>query len=266
MIETVSTLEPREHRAVTMLLARIVEPGRPRLLRTLLFGSKARGDFDENSDVDLLLVYDLHPDDRDALAAAVNREAHRVAAATGVAIEPWAIPAADLEAGRRTPMLVDALDDGRPLWPIGAPPLRLPFTPADARFCASCLADWVLAGGPIVRRALEEGRRDDAALRARDDITRLATAALLLTGDTRHRRRGSLLRFEERFVGRRLVSPRVRSALDWAAAGFPADGGRGVQQPPPTPAATASAELGFDLAAVMETEVLPRVLRQIGRG
>src|SRR5690606_41207397 len=98
---------------------------------------------------------------------------------------------------------------GLPLWPPGAPPIRLPFTEADAHFCAGCLLDWVYEGGTVARAALADGRWADAARRARDDITRLATAALLLEGDTRHRNVGSLRRFRRRFVQTGVMPPAV---------------------------------------------------------
>jgi hypothetical protein len=66
-------------------------------------------------------------------------------------------------------MLVDALADGRTLWPPRAPPLRIAFMPEDALFCASRLLEWVEHGGPLSRRALTRGDRGTAAARARDD-------------------------------------------------------------------------------------------------
>ena len=261
MIPPVPTLDPREHDAVARFLLAMLAAGDPPLLRAVLFGSKARGDFDEDSDIDVLVVCDVPPSHRDRASAAVYRLADHVSALTGVDLEPWTVCAADLQEGCRTPMLVDALEDGFPLWPRS--PLRLPFTPADACFCASCLLDWVAEGGPIVRAALASGRLADAARRARDDITRLATAALLLEGDTRHRRTSSLLRFRQRFLLPRILSPRLLHPIAWAYDAFPPNGGRGVEHPPVTPAAIASAELGYQLARVMETETVPWILRRI---
>lgn len=264
MIATPPTLTPRERRALRTLVREVVRRGDPPIRRVLLFGSKARGDFDDESDVDALFLCDVHPDERRRAALVLHELAARVARETGVEIEPWAVPAADLQRGRRTPMLVDALDDSVPLWPPGSPPLRLPFTPEDAAFCADCLLQWVEDGGPIVRDALEAGEWAHAATRARDDITRLATALLLLDGDTRHRRRSSLRRFEERFVRPRIVSPRVLPALAWAAAAYPPDGGRGDLHPPVTATAAFSAPLGYRLASIMQAHVAPLVLERLG--
>lgn len=263
MIEPTPTLTPAERRALTTLLTRTLSAAEPPVLRAFLFGSKARGDFDAASDVDLLLVCDVDPDEREYAGRLVARDALIVRRETGIAVEPWAVTAADLIEGYRTPMLIDALDDGHPLWPLGTPPLPLPFTPADARFCASCLLDWVAAGGPIVREALEARRWGEAATRARDDITRLATAALLLTGDTRHRRISSLERFAERFVHTRLLPPALLPALAWATTAYPPGGGRGAERPPATPEAILTAPRGYQLARRMEAEVVPYLLEGI---
>lgn len=260
MIEPVPTLTLKERRALTAFLDRILADGAPPIRGAFLFGSKARGDFDRRSDVDVLFICDIPPDLRHDAAAMLGAAAEAIGDMTGVVIEPWAVPAADLEQGWRTPMLIDALEDGVRLWPRGAPPLHLPFTPADALFCADCLVDWVDEGGPIVRQALREGRWDVAAQRARDDITRLATSALLLSGETRHRRVSSLQRFERQFVRPRIVSPRVLPALQWAAAAYPPDGGRGLEHPPASPTAVQTAPLGYELASLMEEATLPVLL------
>ncbi len=263
-MSTAAWLQPDEGDAVAELIDQLLERGWPPVLRAALFGSKARGDFDARSDVDVLLVCDVDPADRTAAGALAANVAAAVAAHTGVRLEPWVVCARDLEEGRRTPMLVDAVADSVPVWPPGAPPLHAPFTRADAVFCAGRLLEWVSAGGAEAREALREGRFVDAALRARDDIARMATAALLLTGDTRHRRRGSLERFEEVFVRGGLVSSAVRPALAWAAAAYPPDGGRGQEIPPVTDAGARTAALGCELAARLERELVVPMLERIG--
>lgn len=263
MIARTAALTPPEHRAVAGLVDRALHDAGAPLLAAVLFGSKARGDDDADSDVDVLLIFDTDRDAAIALGGWLANEAERLGDATGVVLEPWSVPAVDLGRGCRTPMLVDALDDGAVLWPPDRPPIRLAFTPADACFCAERLLEWVAEGGPVARRALAAGRLVDAAGRSRDDITRLATAALLLTGDTRHRRAGSLRRFDDRFVGT-AVSPAVRPAIAWAIAAFPSDGGRGRDTPSVPAAAAATAGRGIECAATMETHVVPWVLDRIG--
>ncbi len=260
VIAPTPTLTAREHAAVAALIARVVDRDDPPLLHALLFGSKARGDFDAASDVDVMLICDMDPEERRAAAAALAREADDVARATGVALEPWAVACADLEEGWRTPMLVDALEDGLPLWPPGAPPIRLPFTEADARFCAGCLLDWVYEGGTEARAALADGRWADAARRARDDITRLATAALLLEGDTRHRNVGSLRRFRRRFVQTDMVAPVVLPALAWAESAYAALPRHAGEAARLSAAAAETAPAGCRLAAVLEAVLVPWIL------
>jgi hypothetical protein len=246
-----------EEEALETLIARILSAEEPPILRAVLFGSKARGDADAASDIDLLLICDLPPDEREEASRILARDARIVSNLTQLQIETWAVAAADLDEGWRTPMLVDAIEDGLTLWPRNAAPLRIPFTPADARFCARCLLDWVEAGGPIVQRALTQRRWASAAQRARDDITRLAAAALFLNGETRHRRTTSLDLFAERFIHTGYFPPEILPALHWAAAAYPPDGGRGTGRPPPTSTAIASAQSGFRLAALMAEEVVP---------
>ncbi|MFW6079755.1 MAG: nucleotidyltransferase domain-containing protein [Gemmatimonadota bacterium] len=255
-------LDSREHDAVGRLVERARRDFAATLLCAALFGSKARGDDDDESDVDVLLLYDSPRRSVPGIAERILETADAIRERTGVALEPWTVATPDLRVGCRTPMLVDALHDAAALWPPDRPPPRIGFTPADACFCAERLLEWIACGGPATRRALEHGRAVDAAGRARDDMTRLATAALLLTGCTRHRRAGSLLRFQRRFVGR-IVSPAVRPAVRWALLAFPPDGGRGYETAPVSPAAVATADLGLGLAARMESLVLPWVLARI---
>jgi len=258
-------LTARERAAVRALVRRALAARRPPVRAAYLFGSKARGDARPGSDVDVLFLCDVAPAEPDAAGRALARLAARVAERTGVPLEPWAVPLADLDPGARTPMLVDALADAVPLWPPDAHPPRLPFTPADAAFCAGRLLEWADAGGAATRRALRADRPADAARRARDDITRLAAAALLLTGETRHRRTSTLRLFEERFVRTGIVSPRARAALEWARRAYPPGPWRGAGHPPATPAATRTARLGCRLAARLEAEIVPWILRELER-
>lgn len=256
-------LPEREHGATRELVRRLfAAPARPPE-RIILFGSRARGDFRPGSDVDLLLLCDEDHLARRPLARAHRFMAREVAWDRGVDLETWTLTGADLEAGRRTPMLVDALDDGIDLWPTGKPPLRLRFTPADAVFCAECLLRWVDAGGRACRQALRQGRDQEAATQARDDIVRLASTALLLLGETRHRGRGSLRLFEDTLVRGDLISPAVRQALDWAAGAFPDEAQRSSRRAPATASATRSADAGYALAYRMQEETLPWIRHRL---
>ena len=56
-------LTPNEQAALTALVERLRERYGDNLLRVVLFGSKARGDFDDESDMDVLIVVRM-PDGR----------------------------------------------------------------------------------------------------------------------------------------------------------------------------------------------------------
>lgn len=121
-------------------------------------------------------------------------------------------------------MLVDALDDGIPLWPKGSAPLHLPFTPADAVWCTACLLDRVAEGGAETAALLRAGEVEGAARRVRDDVVRLCTALLLMHGETRPRRGDAVRRIPSR-----------DPVLRWAAGAFGPPGHEEDAPVPPPP-------------------------------
>ena len=224
-------LTPREH-AAAMELVRRVRRGVPaELWRALLFGSRARDEGRPDSDLDVLLVFRALPHDREPQAGIAEWIAEEVAEESGVPVTVWSVSLADLERGRRTPMLVDSLDDGIPLWPPGAPPLRVDFTPWDALYCTGQLLDRVEEGSAEVAEAVAAGAHGAAARRARDDLVRLCTAALLLDGVTRPRTAACVRCFAGRHGPPRELAPVLR----WAAGSYGADGKDhgGAIAPPP---------------------------------
>jgi predicted nucleotidyltransferase len=212
-------LDAREHAAAMELVHAVRRRVGARLERALLFGSKARRQARPDSDVDVLLVFKRLPPDREPQATHAERMAEQVAARAGVPVGVWCVSREDLRPGRRTPMLVDALEDAVPLWPAGEPPPRAAFTPADALFCAARLLDRVEEGSAEVAEKLADG--DPAwARRARDDLVRLCTAVLLLAGETRPRRGDAVRRFLERHP-RFVRTTGERAVLAWAARSYP---------------------------------------------
>lgn len=178
-------LSAREREAARLVVDRVRRSVPAELAHALLFGSRARGDARPDSDVDILLVFRALPSDREPQATIAEELAAAVARETAVPVTVWSVSLPDLRRGGRTPMLVDALTDAIPIWPT-APPPRVAFTRADARFCAGTLLRRVEEGGEAVA-AERDSEPAAAARRLRDDVVRLCTANLLLDGCTRPR-------------------------------------------------------------------------------
>jgi predicted nucleotidyltransferase len=248
-------LDPREHAAAMEIVHRVRREVGARLECALLFGSKARRQARPDSDVDVLLVFKRLPADREPQATDAERIAEAVAARTGVPVGVWCVAREDLRAGRRTPMLVDALDDAVPLWPARHPPPVVEFTPADATFCAARLLDRVEEGSAEVAQMLAAG---DAgwARRTRDDLVRLCTAVLLLAGETRPRRGDAVRRFLER-EPRWVRAGAERAALAWAARSYPR-GHVELDDESPVPAPPVSTDDLLDLAQRLRALVIRR--------
>src|SRR5215218_9816382 len=111
----IDLLRPREHAAAMELVRRVWRGVPAALWRALLFGSRARGEGRPDSDLGVLLVFHALPPDREPHAGIAEWIAEDVAEETGVPVTVWSVSRMDLERGRRTPMLVDSLDDGIPL-------------------------------------------------------------------------------------------------------------------------------------------------------
>jgi hypothetical protein len=214
-------LSAHELRAVQALLRRILRFPGARLAYLVLFGSRARGDDGPASDLDLLLLFEALAPDREPHATWAEEAAEEVARLTGVPLEPWSVSLPDLEVGARTPMLVDALREGVTLWPNAAFHPRVEFTPADAVRCAASLLERTAEGSREVRDARRRGRVRVASLRARDDLVRLATAWVLLHGETEPRRGEAAARALDLGLA---GDPLAHEQLRWAARSYGADG------------------------------------------
>jgi uncharacterized protein len=227
-------LSNRESDAGRALVERVIREVPARLEHVLLFGSRARGTHRPDSDVDLLLVFRSLPPDREPQATIVERIAEELSDETGVPIGPWSVARIDLRRGNRTPMLVDALTDGIAIWPPDRPPPRPRFTPDDALRCAAALLQRVDEGSDEAARRMRAGDHAGAVRRARDDVVRMCTAALLLHGETRPRRAEAVVRFVERYRQEPGFPRRFLPQLEWAAGSF-GPGGDDEERAPAMP-------------------------------
>jgi predicted nucleotidyltransferase len=218
-------LTPRQHAAALEVVRRVLHEIDAELERVFLFGSRARRQARPDSDVDLLLIFRRLPPDREPQAGEAEDIAEEVAERSGVPVTVWSVSLPDLERGRRTPMLVDALDDGVPVWPAGSAPLHLPFTPEDAVWCTARLLERVAEGAYEAPALLRAGDVEGAARRVREDLVRICTGLLLLHGETRPRRGDAARR-----VGTR------DPVLRWAAESYgpPGHEDDAPVAPPPT--------------------------------
>ncbi|HEX2205932.1 MAG TPA: nucleotidyltransferase domain-containing protein [Longimicrobium sp.] len=254
-------LAPRDHAAALELVRRARSRVPAELVRALLFGSRARREARPDSDLDILLVWRALPPGREPQAGMAEALADEVAAETGVPVTAWSVSLADLACGARTPMLVDALDDGVVLWPEGAPPLRVPYTPRDAFFCAGALLERVAEGGEEVEAAADAGDWQGAAKRARDDLVRLCTAALLLRGVTRPRR-GEAVRAFLAGGGGAFDGPVLR----WAARSYGPDGKDDDAPVPPPPGGLDAAPEAVEALRAHVARGRARLARALGAG
>jgi predicted nucleotidyltransferase len=250
-------LDPEELSAVRRVVGRVRRAVAADLVQASLFGSKARGESRHDSDVDILLVFEWLPDDREPYASDAEAIAEEVAFSTGVPVTVWSVSLIDLRMGNRTPMLVDALADSVPIWYRWAPLPSVDFTPADAVRCSEALLTRLAEGSREYSMALEAADWYSAARRARDDIVRACTALLLLRGITRPRRADAVhvARFHE--FARNAPLPHVDRALRWAADSYGANG-REENQAVPIPPCDPD-----ELAAVVDD--LHARIRAIGR-
>jgi hypothetical protein len=241
---------PDEHAAAMELVRRVRAAVPAALWRALLFGSAARDERRPDSDLDVLLVFRALPPDREPHAGMAEALAGELAAERGIPLTVWSVSLADLRPGSRTPMLVDALDDGIPLWPADAPPSPVDYTPDDALFCTSALLDRVAEGSAEVEDALDAGDLAAAARRARDDLVRMCTAALLLRGVTRPRRGDAARAFAAAFA----VGPRLDDVLRWAAESYGPDGKDADGPVPPPPGGLGAAAAAVDAVRALVAE------------
>lgn len=263
---SVVPLDAREMSAARQVIDRVRVDVPACLVQASLFGSRARMEAGPRSDIDILLVFARLPEDREPHASIAERLTAAVADRTGVPVTAWSVSLLDLECGRRTPMLVDALEDAVPLWWRGRRLPLLRFTPFDALGCVDALLTRLDEGSAEVAALLADGLRQRAWARSRDDLVRLCTAGLLLRGITRPRRGAAVRAFVRLELRNDPPPPRVLDLLRWAAGSEPH-----VPIPPGGMAAVAEAVAGLRAGIVRGAERLalevadPRLREVCGR-
>jgi predicted nucleotidyltransferase len=99
----------RDERTIGRFMSLVREAFGERLLAALLFGSKARGDGDDLSDTDVLLVIEgLRPEDREA----ASRAAWEAGIGDGAVICALCYSAEEFDRQMRLPFLREALREG----------------------------------------------------------------------------------------------------------------------------------------------------------
>lgn len=219
-------LTPRQRHAVHTVIGRVRGEMPANLVHAALFGSRARGDARPDSDVDLLLIFQNLPPDREPHATHAEAIADQEARRLRVPVTVWSVSRIDLDVGNRTPMLVDALADAIAAWENGEKIAPISFTPADLAFCTDSLLRRVEEGSEWFAHYCSCGDAGAAAQRVRDDLVRLCTAHLLRLGFTRPRRAAALQAFRALYD----PDPSLRPVLDWAEGSF---GPRGIDEDSP---------------------------------
>jgi len=104
-------LTDRERQILSRLLERLEAAAGDRVHHVILFGSKARGDAEPHSDLDLMVVADMDPDELRALTADLETEA-------GASLMPQLWSSAEYERLQRLkmPFYVNVRRDGVELW------------------------------------------------------------------------------------------------------------------------------------------------------
>jgi hypothetical protein len=257
-------LSPAELRASRIFIDRVLRFVPAELIQASLFGSRARGQGRPDSDVDILLVFRRLAPDREPHATMAERLAEEVAVETRVPVTVWSVALIDLEHGNRTPMLVDALEDGIPLWCAAGPLPAVRYTPDDARRCVGALQQRIREGSQEFAAHLAVGRADEAFRRARDDVIRACTAVMLTRGVTRPRRGGAAAWYLEHGSPRR-ITPESHAILRWAVDSY---GPHGRDEEAPVPPAPGGLRAVSHVIDLLRTEAAWRArgLTNGGRG
>ncbi len=216
-------LTPHERDVLVEFLYRLQERCGDRIAHVWLFGSKVRGDFDEESDVDLMIVA---RDGDDALEKAVGEIAYDLSLEHGVllcehVVSTWRF--AQMHA-RQEPLYKNIAGEGIDLWALETVPTRVveerpPYnlgTPKDYLRHRLERSHEDLAWA---RGALERGEYRLALNRAYYAVFHLTSAVLANLDVIRHRHSGVESAFHEYLIKPGFIEPEYgrfyREARQW---------------------------------------------------
>ncbi len=216
-------LAPHERDVLAEFLSRLREQFDDRIAHVWLFGSKARGDFDEESDVDLLIV---GQDGDDTLREAVGEIAYHLSLERGVllcehVVSSWRF--AQMRA-RQEPLYRNVIREGVDLWALETIPTRIAEeqpsynlgTPEDYLRHRLERSHEDLAWA---RGALERGEHRLTLNRAYYAVFHLTATVLANLDVMRHRHSGVESAFHEYLIKPGLIEPEYgrfyREARQW---------------------------------------------------
>ncbi len=222
-------LSPRERDALAEFLSRLREQFGERIAHVWLFGSKARGDADEESDVDLLIVA---CDDNDALQEAVGQIAYALSLEHGVLLCEHVVSAwrfTQMQA-RQELIYKNITGEGIDLWPLLAGPLAI--AEDRASYQAGSDEDYGTYEDYLrerlerayedladAHRAFDAGSYRLALNRAYYAAFHFVTAALALLGQERHKHSAVEAAFHEYLIKQGFIEPEYgtfyREAREW---------------------------------------------------
>lgn len=216
-------LTPHEQGMLAEFLSRLREQFGDRVAHVWLFGSKVRGDFDEESDVDLLIVA---RDGSDVLGKAVGEIAYALSLEHSVLLCEHVVSAwrfAQMRA-RQEPLYKNVIREGVDLWALEAVPARIaekraPYnlgTPEDYLRHRLERSHEDLAWA---RGALERGEYRLALNRACYAVFHLTSAVLANLDVMRRRHSGVESAFHQYLIKPGLIEPEYgrfyREARQW---------------------------------------------------
>jgi uncharacterized protein (UPF0332 family)/predicted nucleotidyltransferase len=200
-------LTPQERAAVHELIKRLRKKYRKRLVRVVLFGSKARGDAGAESDVDLLVVY--KPNGAD-LKERIQKEEWEIGSNHSVFLEGLVMPESEFRELQklRAPIYRSIRNEGYSLYPRVGKYSRAPLQVnggvenVDKYKKIQIQIKWETSREALddARANLEQKRYRTAASRAYYAVFVLATAVLFILDVVRTKHKGVQDAFSEIFV------------------------------------------------------------------